>query len=396
MLSAIAASILAFTSSTDASKLEFWAAVGAAAGVVLFIRGFIMLRYKRLILNTPFSKIRSASMGLVEVTGTATGPQTIPAGITGEACYYYRAAAYQLRQSGKNRQWKCVADERVYVPFFVEDPTGRMLVDPQGADLDIHRNFKDEFDTSFFSSNRHMLPENVASFLARNCVSFTENTRLEEYCIKPDFPLFVLGTLSQNASRMQWTPVPHVIAAGSSHDSRLNLLGPTGSGMLQFLGWLPGSAGGSSGVTVSFNSASGVSSSPANQSPARTVPPSTSWSSVSMDEVSMSQVAAHQASAQSAAVQVDSQDVASQVATADPDEAPAYNPTSSQTGSADFDLHPPACISKGPNQDPYIISWHSQREVVRALAWKSALCIWGGPALTIACLYFLALNLGWT
>jgi hypothetical protein len=43
-----------------------------------------------------------------------------------------------------------------------------------------------------------------------------------------------------------------------------------------------------------------------------------------------------------------------------------------------------------------MISWHSQREVVQSLAWKSALCIWGGPALTLACVYFLILSLGWT
>ena len=34
---------------------------------------------QRLILNTPSSKIRSASMGLVEITGMAKGPHTIPA-----------------------------------------------------------------------------------------------------------------------------------------------------------------------------------------------------------------------------------------------------------------------------------------------------------------------------
>jgi len=396
MLSVIAASTLAFTSSTDRGKLEFWAAVGAAMGVFLFVRGFLMLRYKRLILNTPFSRIRSASMGLVEVTGAARGPQTIPAGITGEACYYYRATAYQLRQSGKNRQWKCVADERVYVPFFVEDPTGRMLVDPQGADLDIHRNFKDEFDTSFFSSNRDMLPENVARFLARNGVSFTESTRLEEYCIKPDFPLFVLGTLGRNASLMQWAACPHLITAGPSHNSRLNFFGPAGTGMLQSLSWLPGFTPSSSGVAVSINSTSGVLSSQVNQSPARTAPPSTSWSSVSMDEVTMSQATARQASAQTAAVQTAPRNVASPIAIADPDATAVDNAPSSETNSGGFDLHPAVCISKGSTHDVFMISQHSQREVVQALAWKSALCIWGGPAIALVCLYFLALNLGWT
>ena len=91
MLFAFGAALL-YSQHTDVTKLQFWAAVGAIAGVFLFLRGFSMLRCKRLIMNTPSSKIRSASMGLVEISGTAKGPQTRLMGITGEACYYYRAS----------------------------------------------------------------------------------------------------------------------------------------------------------------------------------------------------------------------------------------------------------------------------------------------------------------
>src|ERR1700690_1313191 len=138
--------------SRDEGKIVVWAMIGAAAGVYLFFRGFRILQFKRLVLNTPLSKVRSASMGLVELSGMAIGPQTIPAGITGDPCYYYRATAWELRQSGNSRQWKQVASESLFVPFFVQDDTGRMLVNAQGADMDVHRNFKDEFGGSFFSS----------------------------------------------------------------------------------------------------------------------------------------------------------------------------------------------------------------------------------------------------
>src|SRR5256885_7174413 len=65
--------------------LSVIAMLGVAAGIFLFFRGFRMLQYKRLILNTPFSKIRSASMGLVEISGTPNGPQTIASPITGRS-----------------------------------------------------------------------------------------------------------------------------------------------------------------------------------------------------------------------------------------------------------------------------------------------------------------------
>jgi hypothetical protein len=223
-----------YVPSNNSARVEFWAAVGAVFGAFLFFRGFSMLRIKRLILNTPSSKIRSASMGLVEITGMATGPHTIPAGITGEPCFYYRAMAWQLRQSGRSNQWRKVADESLYVPFFVEDSTGRMLVNPQGAELDVHRNFKDEIGESLFA-NRDTMPENIAMYLLRNGLAGADATRIEEYCIKPDYPLFVLGTLGANDTRGEWKPVVRN-GAGISFKSRMNPFGPAANFGLQVLG----------------------------------------------------------------------------------------------------------------------------------------------------------------
>src|SRR5260370_23547094 len=92
--------------------------LGVYSGIYLFRRGFRMLQHKRLIQNTPFSKIRSASMGLVEVSGIPKGPQTIRAGITGEPCYYYRARAWVQSESGSRGGGEQAADETVFVPFF--------------------------------------------------------------------------------------------------------------------------------------------------------------------------------------------------------------------------------------------------------------------------------------
>ncbi len=196
------------SSASSGTSLPVWAGVGAIAGVFLFVQGFRMLRLKRIILNTPASKVRSASMGLVEVSGVANGPSTIPAGLTGEACFYYRAVASQLKQSGKSRTWQTVADERLFIPFFVEDTTGGMLVNSQGADLDLHCNFKDELSSSFFS-NGDMVPENVSKFLARHGIVLSTAVRLQEWCIKPSDPLFVLGTLGKRMVDVEWSALPH-------------------------------------------------------------------------------------------------------------------------------------------------------------------------------------------
>jgi hypothetical protein len=66
---------------------------------------------------------------------------------------------------------------------------------------------------------------------------------------------------------------------------------------------------------------------------------------------------------------------------------------SANTG--DFDLNPKTVVMKGQNNPAFFISWRSQREIAQSLGWQSALMIWGGPALTLLCLYILAARFGW-
>jgi len=50
-------------------------------------------------------------------------------------------------------------------------------------------------------------------------------------------------------------------------------------------------------------------------------------------------------------------------------------------------------LMKGSNDPAFFISWRSQREIVKSLGWKSSMMIWGGPALVLACVYFLIAHL---
>ena len=182
---------------SDPTGLLVWCAIGFCAGIALFVYGFILLQRRRLILDTPFSKIRSASMGMVEVSGQAVGPYTMVAPVTARPCYYYRTLVWEWMQSGKSKQWVKVAGECMHLPFFVDDNTGRVLVDPRGADLDLHRDFEQEFSDSFFTT-KEPVPDNVRGFLARHGVVTSNKIRVEEYCIKPKNSLFILGTLAEN------------------------------------------------------------------------------------------------------------------------------------------------------------------------------------------------------
>jgi len=285
------------------------AVLGAAAGLYLFVKGFHLLRFKRLILNTPLSRIHSASIGLVEVTGTPIGPCVLKAPVTGDPCYYYNVRAFQWVETHDNKhEWKRVLDETLFVPFFLEDTTGRVLVNPQGAQMDVHRSFTDEIDVAVFSMPG-VCPPNVRDFLARRGLVPAQKIKLEERIIPQTFPLFVFGTLGENPEENQAAIRPRT---NSSSNMPLSIsLGALG------------------------NISTGGFIVPAGA------------------------------------------------------RATSMTPSTDKSNFGPFEAHPKVAIGKGERSEPFAISGHSQKELVGKLAWQSAACIWGGPLLAIACLYFL-------
>jgi len=370
--------LLAFIFSSSRDNGWIWAAIGACVGAYLFYRGFRMLARKRLIMDTPASKIRSASIGLVEVSGLAVGPYTMNAPITGESCYYYRTMAWQLKQSGKNKEWEKVADESLHVPFYLDDNTGRVLVDPQGAEMNIHRDFHDEFRGSFFSSSLDV-PANVACFLARHGASPDKKTRVDEYCIKPKNFLFILGTLAENPG-LPVSPTPVRSLTSGQHTVAFHLPGTLAGVSL------------STGVTSTRSELfAAFKGDMAPEEIIRLSPDTRPAHSSDMTQQGKIAVAMMKAGITNPAAWA-----AAGVEYPGVTVATAGNGTSTAPLPAEeFDLSPKAVLMKGAHDPAFFISWQSQRDVVKALGWKSALMIWGGPALTLSCVYILAAQFGW-
>lgn len=380
--------------------LSALAMLGAAVGVYLFFRGFRMLQYRRLILNTPVSKTRSASMGLVEVNGTPTGPKTIAAGITGSPCYYYRARGWIWVDSGKGGNWRQVVDESVSVPFFLEDSTGKVLINPQGATLDVHRSFCDEFSTSFLSKDS-LIPESIRKFVAMRGLMAGDKVRLEEHIIKPGFPLFVFGTLGDNAMLNSWNAQPHVeskkVSLGFSFGDSINLQFTRGVGVPDL------AAKAFSGLLESASSRTMQTSTYVPRSDGGPVElPDEALTALRQAGVNLP------ALANSGKMSVSNRTIGGgllrsnsmQVAIAsDPSNATdvAEKPASvdAKQPSGEFDLRARVAIGKGERGDPFTISSGSQREVVHALGWKATACIWGGPVFALICLRCLFIFWGW-
>ena len=369
--------IVFYSSSSRHTDGWVWAVVGACAGVYLFYRGFRLLQRKRLIMDTPPSKIRSASMGLVEISGLAVGPYTLPAPVTGAPCYYYRTLAWQWKQNGKSSSWVKVAEESMHVPFYLDDNTGRVLVDPQGAEMDIHRDFHEEFSNSLFSSSLEV-PANICSFLGRHGVETDKKIKVEEYCIKIKNFLFVLGTLAENHGL---TASPTPVRTLSADQRLVSIQIPGGLGNLSMR---TGSATGPLTFAMSkedAGSAEVIRLSPAS-APAKTMDMTqqAKVSAAMMKAGILSPVAWAVAGVQYPGSTVNQAGGSSATATAPAEE---------------FDLSPKTVLMKGAHNPAFFISWQSQRDVVQSLGWKSALMIWGGPALTLLCVYVLAVQFGW-
>ena len=376
--------------STNPGGLILWCVIGLCAGLYLFFQGFRLLQRRRLILDTPVSKIRSASMGMVELSGLAVGPYTMVAPITARPCYYYRTFAWEWKQSGKNKQWVKVAAECMHVPFFLDDNTGTVLVDPRGADLDLHRDFQQEFCDGFFTTKEEA-PPNVHMFLSRHGVCTTNKIKVEEFCIKPKNSLFLLGTLDENPD-LEITSQPirddEATSLVTGNAFSFSIDGPQlGQAALSF----------ATGAVNTFRSApliaqpsanpitdrtggvglGGGSSSAAIPQVIRLTPDAAPTKSAEMTQQQRVAAALLRAGISSPAAWAAAQVTPDGVAT---------NPSSPPDG---FDTHPPVVLRKGANNPTFLISWRSQRDVARSLAWKCTLMIWGGPALALLCLYAL-------
>ncbi len=324
---------------------EFLAGVYAAGilgGLVVFARGFQMFRYKRKILDVPLSKTHSASVGLVELIGTPTGPSTLSAPVTGGPCYYYRVQAWQWQESRNSHSWKKALDESVCVPFFLRDDTGEVLIDTKGAEMDVHESFSDELAASYFAT-RDLLPENIKRFvLTRGLVPY-EKIKIQEHVIQPDYPLFVIGTLGENRAHQ-----PQQSRNAPDRATTVSL-GPKPSGGAR--------------VGIHFQRQTAGS---------------------------------HPGFAQEARQLLTEAGVATETAFTDENQMVAGStierslPHCAERASP-FEAR--AAIGRGERGDPFTISCRSPKEVVQSLAWKSTLCIWGGPILSLTSLYLLFLFL---
>ena len=164
-------------------------------GVVVFVYGFREYRRRSLVANTPTSKVRSLAVGVVELEGDAkAGEQAFESPFSGNDCVLYEYEIEEYRSSGDDSDWVTIDKGQTESPFYLDDGTGEVMVDPRGADLRLPRDGRyrvDSFDE---------LPDAAQEFVRENDSVdtqtdewFEEDRRYTEYYIGTDENVYVFG-----------------------------------------------------------------------------------------------------------------------------------------------------------------------------------------------------------
>jgi hypothetical protein len=131
--------------SSDDGKIIGYAFLGFGFGLYYFVRGFRVYREYRVLADTPEAPIRSMAMGLVEIHGKARSEEQIYSPVSNTPCCFYKVDIEKYVKDSKGRgRWVHQATDANGVPFYLEDASGKVLVDLRGVEFDLNENCKRE------------------------------------------------------------------------------------------------------------------------------------------------------------------------------------------------------------------------------------------------------------
>jgi hypothetical protein len=117
---------------TLAPHAPWTTAAGAAAGLSALLHSLRLFGEWLRLRARPQARVRSAAMGPVHLYGEIEPAMVLLSPLRGVKCVYYRT---KHQQRGPKGGWRTVRDvESPYVPFYLRDETGRVLVDSLGAE----------------------------------------------------------------------------------------------------------------------------------------------------------------------------------------------------------------------------------------------------------------------
>ena len=180
---------------------------GIIISIVCLVLGFKSWHLKRLIENTPTSKIRSIAMGLVEIYGTIHQPfnKFLTSPFANKECAYYKYTIEELRRSKNGTYWAQIKTGEQRTLFYLKDKTGEVLVDPQSATITMLSTYEKQIST--FTS----APPAIKQFCTRNNINLTNffgfgrTLRFKETTLAHNDKAYILGTAADNPHKEEAT-----------------------------------------------------------------------------------------------------------------------------------------------------------------------------------------------
>jgi len=177
-------------------------ALGVGGGVLYKCHKISLI--KRMMTDTPQSKIRSIAMGFVKIYGeTEKFKEVLKSPLSGTECMYYKVDVQEEHtdheENGSDRTyWVTTQSENKAVPFYLKDSTGKVLVDSSGAS--IYVTVVNEYNSSMGKDP----PANVMRYIKEKGVKFegllgiNKTMRYQEMMILPKQKLYIMGTAGDN------------------------------------------------------------------------------------------------------------------------------------------------------------------------------------------------------
>jgi hypothetical protein len=123
--------------SSHSSNPEVLLVFGFGWGLYWFFKGFRVYREYRVLLDTPEIPIRSIPMGLVEIHGKARAAQTVASPVTRTPCCFYQVEIERWVTGKNGGHWSHAATDADGEKFYLEDASGKVLVDAHHAEYDL-------------------------------------------------------------------------------------------------------------------------------------------------------------------------------------------------------------------------------------------------------------------
>jgi len=190
----------------QSDDLTLWAIIAVVGGLTLFVKGFLELKFKRIIQNIPTSKINTGAIGTnVEIKAKIISEKDklVTSPISGVPCVFYSIQIQKLKRSKNRTYWQTIDKFYSHKGFYVDDNSGaNALVLVDGAKITREGKEK-QFRMS--SNNFDEMPPNLRTALTVNRAKlkrfklkdtswlFSKNYRFVEWCFQEGEEIYILG-----------------------------------------------------------------------------------------------------------------------------------------------------------------------------------------------------------